>query len=283
MGSPLYMSPEQIMSPTTVDVRSDIWCLGVVLYELFAHKVPFEADGMPQLVFQVVQQPHASLRTLRPDVPEGLSAAVDRCLSKKQEDRFQNVAELARALAPFGPARSDQSIERIEHVLGMAAAEPQQTGPGPILPRRQGGMTFVPTTSQATTIRGRQYVLPVVLGSLLVLGVGGFFLVRAAAHPGGDRAVAAPAVPAATTAAPPPSAEPPPEVLAPPPSASAPAVATAAPSSSVPWWYGKQAAPAPRGSSSAHPAASSPAAAPTCHVVSFFDADGNKHFKQECP
>ena len=246
MGSPLYMSPEQIMTPTTVDVRSDVWCLGVVLYELFAHKVPFEADGMPQLVFMVVQQPHVPLRSLRPDIPEGLSAVIDRCLAKKQQDRFQNVAELARALAPFGPPRSDQSVERIEHVLGMAAAEPQPTGPGPILPRPQGGMTFVPTTTQATTIRGRQYVLPVVLGGLLVLAVGGFFLVRAAAHPGGDRAVAAPSSthPTATVASPP-SAEPPPEVLAPPASVSAPAVATAAPSSSVPWWYGKQAAPLP--------------------------------------
>jgi eukaryotic-like serine/threonine-protein kinase len=120
LGSPLYMSPEQMASAKTVDTRSDIWALGVVFYELLAKRAPFPAETMPELVAAVLQRQPDFIGQLRPDVPPGLAAAIHRCLEKTPAGRFQNVAELAAAIAPFGPARSDVSVERISHVLGVA-------------------------------------------------------------------------------------------------------------------------------------------------------------------
>jgi serine/threonine protein kinase len=276
MGSPLYMSPEQMVAPATVDVRTDVWCLGVVLYEMLSQRLPFEGETMPALIFNVVEKPHVPLRAVRPDLPEGLDAVIDRCLEKKQPQRFASIAELARALVPFGPPRCEQSVERIEHVLGVSGSMPPQ----PIAARssvrpRPEGQTFSPTTSQQAAPRTRLLVLPVAF-VVLAGAVGGFFALRS----GRPSAPAAPATPTVTTTTPaPPPAEPPALSLAP----SAASIATPPPpsGSTPPWWTGK--APPPRASARPPASTSAPAAAPTCRVVSFFDADGNKHFKQECP
>jgi len=124
VGSPLYMSPEQLMSAKTVDVRSDIWALGVVLYELLTARMPFEADTLPEVIAAVMHRAHAPLHAARPEVPPGLEAVVDRCLSKEPTLRFANVAELARAVAPFGPPRSDLAVERVSQALGLDDLRP---------------------------------------------------------------------------------------------------------------------------------------------------------------
>jgi serine/threonine-protein kinase len=118
MGSPLYMSPEQMQSSKSVDARSDIWALGVVLYELVSGKPPFQADTFPELVLTIVQREPAPLSTTRPDLPAGFWAVVDRCLAKDPAARFASVGDLAVALAPFGPPSSQVSVERVLHVLG---------------------------------------------------------------------------------------------------------------------------------------------------------------------
>jgi eukaryotic-like serine/threonine-protein kinase len=292
MGSPLYMSPEQMTSPGDVDLRTDVWCLGIVLYEMLTGRMPFRADTMPRLVYLIAEASPEPLRDARPEVPEGLAAVVDRCLRKKREDRFQNVGELARALAPFGPPRSEQSVERIEQVLQAAGALAAPLGAGLLPPagdprpgavaHRPEGLTFVPTTSQISQGRSRWYILPLALAVSAVAVATITFLAVRRTHPSvaslpSTTPVAAPA-PAPTPVPAEPSSSAPVEALAPP---AAPAVSSApAPSSSVPWWYGKPA------STAAHPAPRPTAAAsgtPACHIVSFFDADGNKHFKQECP
>jgi eukaryotic-like serine/threonine-protein kinase len=121
MGSPLYMSPEQMQSSRDVDARTDIWALGVILYELLTGAQPFSADTMPELVLRVVTgPPAAALRSRRPDVPEGLEHAVFRCLEKDRGRRFESVGELAVALLPYAPRRSKTSVERISGVLRAA-------------------------------------------------------------------------------------------------------------------------------------------------------------------
>jgi eukaryotic-like serine/threonine-protein kinase len=120
MGSPLYMSPEQMSSTRNVDMRTDIWALGVILYETLTGRVPFDAETMPQLCGMILQDPPRPLRDLRPDVPEALQAVVFHCLEKKRENRFSNVADLAFALAPFGAPAAARSAERISRVLGAA-------------------------------------------------------------------------------------------------------------------------------------------------------------------
>src|SRR6185295_3411212 len=113
MGSPLYMSPEQMRSTRNVDARSDIWALGVILYELVAGRVPFDAQTMPLLCSMVLQDEPPSLTGRVRDLPKGFEAVVLRCLAKDRNQRFQNVHELARALAEFAPADAQRSLDRI--------------------------------------------------------------------------------------------------------------------------------------------------------------------------
>jgi serine/threonine protein kinase len=124
LGSPVYMSPEQLMSARTVDARSDIWALGVVLFELLCGVTPFQGDRMPVLVAAILHRPALSMDDARPNLPPGLVAVVHRCLEKDPSKRFANVAELASALAAFGPPASERSLERIVHTLGLQPLVP---------------------------------------------------------------------------------------------------------------------------------------------------------------
>jgi eukaryotic-like serine/threonine-protein kinase len=116
LGSPAYMSPEQIRRPKSVDTRTDIWSLGSILFELLTREPPFNADSPLALLAAVVSDPLPSIREQRPDVPAALEAVIAKCLEKKPENRYQTVAELADALAPFAP-RSQPSVSRISGIL----------------------------------------------------------------------------------------------------------------------------------------------------------------------
>jgi serine/threonine protein kinase len=118
LGSPLYMSPEQMDSARDVDVRTDIWALGVVLYELLAARPPFTGDSIPKLCIAILNHKPAPLRSERPDVPPRLEATIMRCLEKDRTRRFGSIEELAMALAEFAPPRSRLSLERISSGSG---------------------------------------------------------------------------------------------------------------------------------------------------------------------
>lgn len=98
VGSPLYMSPEQMRDPSSVDARTDIWSLGVTLYELLTGRVPFDGDTVPQICAKVLSHTPVAPRRLRPEIPERLEAVLLRCLRKDPNDRFPSVEELARSL-----------------------------------------------------------------------------------------------------------------------------------------------------------------------------------------
>jgi serine/threonine-protein kinase len=116
------MAPEQMTAAKDVDTRVDVWALGVVLYELIAGHRPFNADTLPELIVNILHRPADPLG--RPDVPQGLDLALRMCLEKSPANRFQNVAQLAAAIAPFGGPRAQGSVERIAHVLGVTEALP---------------------------------------------------------------------------------------------------------------------------------------------------------------
>jgi serine/threonine-protein kinase len=120
MGSPLYMSPEQMASARDVDTRTDIWAIGAILHELLTGRVPFAADTMPQLCAKILQEEPPRLRDGRPDAPPGLDEVVRRCLQKDPSLRYPSVAELAAELLPFGPSRGRVSVERITKVISAA-------------------------------------------------------------------------------------------------------------------------------------------------------------------
>jgi serine/threonine-protein kinase len=113
LGSPRYMSPEQITSAWAVDHRTDIWALGVLLYEAIAGRAPFRDELIPELWRKIRQEAPEPLQELRPDCPLALAEVVHKCLEKDPNRRFADLSELARDLAPFAPDRSRASIARI--------------------------------------------------------------------------------------------------------------------------------------------------------------------------
>ncbi|MGH7272439.1 MAG: protein kinase domain-containing protein, partial [Polyangiaceae bacterium] len=123
LGSPLYMSPEQMRSSREVDARADVWALGVVIFELLTTKWPFEAEAMPELCLKVVSDPPQSLAALRPDVPKAMCDVVARCLEKDPARRFANAAELASALEPLAPPASRILAERARLAMSSGAGE----------------------------------------------------------------------------------------------------------------------------------------------------------------
>jgi serine/threonine-protein kinase len=150
LGSPAYMSPEQIRHPKTVDTRTDIWSLGSILYELLVREPPFNADSPLALLAAVVSDPLPSIRDKRPDVPPELEAVIARCLEKKPDHRYQSVAELADALAPFAP-KSQPSISRISGILRSASMRPQPADKSTSSQRTlQSAGPITPISEQAT-------------------------------------------------------------------------------------------------------------------------------------
>jgi eukaryotic-like serine/threonine-protein kinase len=101
VGSPQYMSPEQITTPAEVDARTDIWSLGVVMFELLTGAVPFNGQGPAQICSAVLSQPVPPISDHRSDVPPALEFIVLRCLEKDRSLRFANVTELYEALSGF--------------------------------------------------------------------------------------------------------------------------------------------------------------------------------------
>ncbi len=97
LGTPSFMSPEQLEG-RTVQGTSDLFSLGVTLYQLLTAQLPFRADSMTGLMFKIANEPHPPLRAIRPDLPGLLEAIVTRALQKRADDRFQNGGELATAL-----------------------------------------------------------------------------------------------------------------------------------------------------------------------------------------
>jgi eukaryotic-like serine/threonine-protein kinase len=114
LGTPAYMSPEQMRSARTVDPRSDIWSIGCVLYEAVEGHPPFEASNFAELCVMVATEDPAPLE----QAPE-LGGVLMRCLAKNIEDRYQNIAELAADLAPMSsdPKSGAHQVGRIQRVL----------------------------------------------------------------------------------------------------------------------------------------------------------------------
>ncbi|WP_438028147.1 protein kinase domain-containing protein [Sorangium sp. So ce233] len=122
LGSPLYMSPEQVRSAREVDARADIWSLGVIFYEMLTGRTPYNGDSVPQLFSALLYESPFTVAQIRPDVPPDLDAAVMHCLAKEREQRWSNVGDLAAALLAFGPPGSHVHAERARRVLGLQNA-----------------------------------------------------------------------------------------------------------------------------------------------------------------
>ena len=270
MGSPSYMSPEQLVASASVDARSDIWSLGVVLYEMVSASLPFHAESMPELVGVILQQPPRSFG----NVPPEMRVIIERCLQKNREQRYASIAELARALLPLASPRHAPILERIEGVLGIsqpASVAPARSASASVSPAQQ---TFAPTTTATAQKSGAATAVLVAL-AVVIVGVGGAFAWIRVQRARDDSPVVTTNAPAATSA--PPTAQP---IIAPDPTFTTVASASApvAPVASAPTAIVMH---APHAHASA--ASSAAPASSACKTVSFFDSLGRKHFRLECP
>jgi serine/threonine-protein kinase len=132
LGSPLYMSPEQMSSSKSVDARSDVWALGIILYQLVAGQTPFHSASLQELYYRVLMGEPTPLGEHRPDAPPGFEEIILRCLERDRERRFRDVAELAAAIAPYGPAHARVYAERVARVVyrkgSRAVSSPDSAG-----------------------------------------------------------------------------------------------------------------------------------------------------------
>jgi serine/threonine-protein kinase len=198
MGSPHYMAPEQLRATRDADARVDLWALGAVLHELITGEPPFRADTVPELCSIVLTQPAPPLSSLRANVPAAVEQAVLRCLEKDPRTRFATIAEVARAVAPFGTPTARASCERIERVLkgelslsGMSLlppmpSEPARTESWPSEERFDRRVLASPASAK------------VVVGSIFMLaglGIGALMWMHASVHANDPRDIGATAAP----------------------------------------------------------------------------------------
>lgn len=175
VGSPYYMSPEQLESAQDVDARADIWAAGVIMYELSTGQRPFEGNSLAALCVTVLNASPKPLDVVKPSTTPEFAAMVARCLQKRREQRFQNVGELANALESLrGPEVKSGAAERVTKVLQNARTVPD-------IPRRESDPVAERSASWAQTnrevtaqqARGRRVLLAsVVIVAAAGVGVG---------------------------------------------------------------------------------------------------------------
>jgi eukaryotic-like serine/threonine-protein kinase len=166
LGTPAYMSPEQMRSARTVDPRSDIWSLGCVLYELCEGKPPFDASNFAELCVMVSIEAFAPMT----QAPE-LTRIIDQALAKTVDARFQDVADLAFALEPYASdqERAYRQVTRIFRMLGRTHPDSRDSTPIPLTPRPATS----PISSRGIQSSVNNPVLPAAPSSTYVIERGG--------------------------------------------------------------------------------------------------------------
>lgn len=211
LGTPTYMSPEQIRSTKSVDHRTDIWSLGVVLYELVTGRVPFEGETPTAVIAAIAADSARDVRELMPELAPALGSAIMRAIEKHASQRFATVEEFADALRPFdasalqvptrpglGEATRGATISEATTVRASSAPpakvrsskEPDPTAARSVEAERTGpGWTGRTLRSSVPAAKGRALL---VVGLMTLAGAVAALLVSRA---GGDRVTTAERLP----------------------------------------------------------------------------------------
>ncbi len=119
LGTPRYMSPEQISSAKSVDLRTDIWSMGLIMYEMLTASYPFQGENSGEILAAILSTPVPPVADLRPDVPDGVAAVVHRALAKPRHERFDSAHAMMQALAPFASKRVQALIPENDDVASV--------------------------------------------------------------------------------------------------------------------------------------------------------------------
>jgi serine/threonine protein kinase len=131
LGTPAYLAPERLDgSPATP--RSDLWALGVVLYEALAGRKPFEGPSPLAVARAVADGTHVPLGTVRPDLDPRLVAVVERAMAAEPAERFATADEMAGALTGWGAADTVEDVPRPDSTLVLPATVPPRRAPRPV-------------------------------------------------------------------------------------------------------------------------------------------------------
>jgi len=154
IGTPAYMSPEQCSGRGNIDARSDIYALGIVMYEMLTGHVPFKGEGFGDIVVAHLTETAKKPSELRADVPPELDAIVMKAIAKEVEARFQSMEEFGVALSdPEAFAASPSAVAQI----GAAAAAPTASVPVIVdAPSGPSGPTSASKTDAATVIAAKK-------------------------------------------------------------------------------------------------------------------------------
>jgi serine/threonine protein kinase len=181
MGSPCYMSPEQIESPQELDERTDIWSLGVVLYRLLTAVLPFDGDSVAEVCARVLNATPVLVSKHRPELDTGIEAIVARCLEKKPEDRYQSIGDLEQALRSYEAAAVTATQPGSMTRSSLRELAPPKRASHPEVPKIEEDEPIgeIPGVHR---LRARSVVFALLFGfAVPLLGYGGF---QAARHTG---------------------------------------------------------------------------------------------------
>ncbi|MBN1770720.1 MAG: protein kinase [Deltaproteobacteria bacterium] len=158
IGTPYYLSPEQARGDADVDPRTDLYAVGVVLYEMLTGELPYTGLSIEAIVTKVLEEPFPSPRKLEPDLPEGLEQAILRATQKRREDRFGSAAEFADALRALREdGRPTRSLEPGEAAAAVARLEAELAA--------RGSPSAAPVVAPATAAAGQDVLTPLVMTS----------------------------------------------------------------------------------------------------------------------
>ena len=184
IGTYSYMSPEQVRDAAKVDPRTDVWALGVVLYELLTGKKPFDGAEPTEILYQIVHESAPTPGKLRPGLATDLVTAIDQALQKDIEKRLPSVSALAEALAPFTGRSSVHAARLMADGDGATRSAPVTS---PVAVRATTSHAAISTVSQisrassASLFKSRRGILIVAIALVLAIGAAGLMWMR----PGG--------------------------------------------------------------------------------------------------
>ena len=217
VGSPSYMSPEQLVDAEDVDARTDVWAIGACLFELLTGQPPFRAPSMPQLYSAIVHGriPRAGERA--PSIPKELDDVIARCLSRRKFDRYADGGELARALEGVaGASRPESAPNETLKSLAPPRVAPGATSYQPVSSSWMDARAKFRSLGVVRSYTSRVVVAAVVVGAVILLSS---WFGRRQDRPEDTSHAAALRAPVATAH---PTVSPPPFEVPPPPSAPAP-------------------------------------------------------------